>query len=103
VRAVPPWRDWRSLLRGLKERRLPGAEFVVSDGHEGLKQAIGEMLPQATPRRGYVRFLRNARDYLPRKALGTTLLAYSVQPDTRSQRHWRVRQGIAAQAEADTT
>ena len=60
--------SWRELLRALKERGLCGVEFVVSDDHQGLKQAIVEMLPEATWQRCYVHFLRNARDYLPRKA-----------------------------------
>ena len=42
-------------------------QFVVSDNHEGLKQAIQELLPQAVWQRCYVHFLRNAVDHLPRK------------------------------------
>jgi transposase-like protein len=37
--------SWRDFLSGLKERGLFGVEFVVSDDHEGLKQAIREVLP----------------------------------------------------------
>lgn len=43
-------------------------EFVVSDDHEGLKKAVSETFPQAVWQRCYVHFLRNALDYLPRKA-----------------------------------
>ena len=43
-------------------------EFVVSDDHPGLKQAIREALPAAVWQRCYVHCLRNALDYLPRKA-----------------------------------
>lgn len=60
--------SWRDLLLQLKQRGLQGVEFVVSDDHEGLKQAIFELLPEATWQRCYVHFLRNALDYLPRKA-----------------------------------
>jgi putative transposase len=60
--------SWRQLLLQLKERGLRGVEFVVSDDHEGLRQAIEELLPQAVWQRCYVHFLRNALDYLPRKA-----------------------------------
>jgi putative transposase len=60
--------SWREFLIGLKERGLNGIEFVVSDDHAGLKKAIGELLPQAIWQRCYVHFLRNALDYLPRKA-----------------------------------
>ncbi len=66
--------SWRDLIRGLKERGLRGGQFVVSDDHEGLKQVIVEMLPEATWQRCYVHFLRNARDYLPRKADDDCLL-----------------------------
>jgi putative transposase len=59
--------SWRDFLRALKERGLFGVEFVVSDDHEGLKQAIREILPGAHWRRCYVHFLRNALDYLSRK------------------------------------
>jgi putative transposase len=59
--------SWRDFLSGLKERGLFGVEFVVSDDHEGLKQAIREVLPGAAWQRCYVHFLRNALDYVPRK------------------------------------
>jgi len=59
---------WRDFILRLKERGLIGVEFVVSDHHLGLKKAIGELLPEAIWQRCYVHFLRNALDYLPRKA-----------------------------------
>lgn len=60
--------SWKDFLLGLKARGLGGVEFVVSDDHAGLKKAIGEVLPEAGWQRCYVHFLRNALDYLPRKA-----------------------------------
>jgi transposase-like protein len=60
--------SWKEFVRRLKERGLAGVEFVVSDDHEGLKKAISELLPSAAWQRCYVHFLRNALDYLPRKA-----------------------------------
>ena len=60
--------SWREFLVGLKQRGLSGVEFVVSDDHAGLKKAITEILPEAAWQRCYVHFLRNALDYLPRKA-----------------------------------
>ena len=59
--------SWRDFLLGLKRRGLAGVEFVVSDDHPGLKQAICEVLPEAAWQRCYVHFLRNALDYVPRK------------------------------------
>ena len=45
----------------LKQRGLVGGEFVVSDDHAGLKQAIFEPLPEAVWQRCDVHFVRNAR------------------------------------------
>lgn len=59
--------SWRDFLLGLKQRGLHGLEFVVSDDHPGLKQAIREVLAAAW-QRCYVHFLRNALDHLPRRA-----------------------------------
>ncbi len=39
--------SWKEFLLGLKERGLNGVEFVVSDDHPGLKEAIWEVLPEA--------------------------------------------------------
>jgi len=60
--------SWRELLVGLRQRSLQGVEFVVSDDHAGLRRSIQEVLPEAFWQRCYVHFLRNALDYLPRKA-----------------------------------
>jgi putative transposase len=60
--------SWKELLLKLRQRSLHGVEFVVSDDHPGLKRAIQEVLPEAVWQRCYVHFLRNALDYLPRKA-----------------------------------
>jgi len=60
--------SWRDLLVSLRQRSLQGVEFVVSDDHAGLRRAIQEVLPEAVWQRCYVHFLRNALDYLPRKA-----------------------------------
>jgi transposase-like protein len=37
--------SWREFLSRLKERGLTGVEFVVSDDHHGLKQAVCEVVP----------------------------------------------------------
>jgi putative transposase len=60
--------SWREFIVDLKRRGLKGVLLVVSDNHEGLKRAIMEVLPEACWQRCYVHFLRNALDYLPRKA-----------------------------------
>jgi putative transposase len=60
--------SWKELLISLRQRSLNGVEFVVSDDHAGLRHAIQEVLSEAVWQRCYVPFLRNALDYLPRKA-----------------------------------
>jgi putative transposase len=60
--------SWKEFLLGLKSRGLHGVRLVVSDDHPGLKAAVREVLTQAWWQRCYVHFLRNALDYLPRKA-----------------------------------
>jgi putative transposase len=60
--------SWKDFCLGLKTRGLNGVELVISDDHAGLRKAIAEVLPEAAWQRCYVHFLRNALDYLPRKA-----------------------------------
>jgi putative transposase len=50
---------WREFLRGLVKRGLAGVQLVVSDAHEGLKQAIAQVLG-APWQRCTVHFLREA-------------------------------------------
>lgn len=59
--------SWQEFLVRLKDRGLQGVDLVITDDHEGLKQAVRETLPQAVWQRCYVHFLRNAVDHLPRK------------------------------------
>jgi putative transposase len=59
--------SWKEFLLSLIARGLHGVEYVVSDDHEGLKQAVVQALPGAVWQRCYVHFLRNALDHLPRK------------------------------------
>jgi putative transposase len=60
--------SWKEFLLKLKSRGLRGVVLAVSDDHAGLKRSIAEVLPEAFWQRCYVHFLRNALDYLPRKA-----------------------------------
>ncbi len=66
--------SWRDFLVGLKGRGLRGVQLAVSDDHPGLKRAIMEVLPEARWQRCYVHFLRNALDFLPRKAVADDCL-----------------------------
>jgi putative transposase len=60
--------SWKDFISALRDRGLRGVQLAISDDHPGLKRAIREVLPEATWQRCYVHFLRNALDYLPRKA-----------------------------------
>jgi putative transposase len=60
--------SWKEFCVRLKTRGLHGVELVISDDHAGLRKAIAEVFAEAAWQRCYVHFLRNALDYLPRKA-----------------------------------
>jgi putative transposase len=60
--------SWKEFCLRLTTRGLNGVELVISDDHAGLRKAIVEVFAEAAWQRCYVHFLRNALDYLPRKA-----------------------------------
>ena len=86
--SLSSWRDFRA---GLKSRGLPGVEFVVSDDHPGLKKALAEILAEAAWQRGYVHFLRNALDYVPRR----------IDDDCLQELRWLYDRRDLAEARAD--
>ena len=59
---------WTSFLRGLVARGLRGVKLVISDSHEGLKQAIAAVLPGAAWQRCRVHFVRNLLTKVPKSA-----------------------------------
>jgi putative transposase len=68
---------WREFLRGLVKRGLAGVQLVVSDAHEGLKQAIGQVLG-APWQRCTVHFLREALGHARREQ--QPMLAALIRP-----------------------
>src|SRR5947207_6614893 len=68
---------WRDFLRGLVKRGLAGVQLVVSDAHEGLKNAIGQMLG-APWQRCTVHFLREALGHARREQ--QPMLAALIRP-----------------------
>jgi putative transposase len=85
--------SWRDFLLGLRARGLSSVEFVVSDDHAGLRQAIVEVLPEAAWQRCYVHFLRNALDYVPRR----------VDDDCLRELRWLYDRRDLAEARRDLT
>jgi putative transposase len=68
---------WRDFLRGLVKRGLTGVQLVVSDAHEGLKNAIAQVL--GCPwQRCTVHFLREALGHARREQ--QPMLAALIRP-----------------------
>lgn len=76
--------SWKGLLVDLRSRGLRGVQLAISDDHPGLKRAIREVVPEAIWQRCYVHFLRNALDYLPRKANDDCLMELRWLYDRRN-------------------
>lgn len=57
---------WQEFLRHLVRRGLRGVQLVISDAHEGLKAALGEVLSGVTWQRCRVHFMRNLLAHIPR-------------------------------------
>ena len=56
---------WSAFLKGLVRRGLKGVKLVISDAHEGLKQAAAKVLG-ATWQRCRVHWMRNALAHVPK-------------------------------------
>ena len=56
--------SWSQVFADLVERGLTGVRYVVSDEHQGLKQALRRYFPDAVLQRCQVHYLRNALSYL---------------------------------------
>lgn len=61
---------WTDFLRRLVARGLRGVELVISDAHEGLKQAIEQVLTGATWQRCRVHVMRNILSQVPKSSQG---------------------------------
>ncbi len=84
---------WVQFLRGLVARGLSGVHLVISDAHEGLKDAIRAVLQGASWQRCRVHFVRNALAYVPKSAaqmVAATIRTVFVQPDEAgAHEQWR--------------
>jgi len=83
---------WTEFLRGLSKRGLEGVKLVISDAHQGLKNAAAKMLG-ATWQRCRVHFLRNAMGHVPKKhhqMVATVIRTAFVQDSPEdAARQWR--------------
>ncbi|MHB8594269.1 MAG: IS256 family transposase [Acidimicrobiales bacterium] len=82
---------WMAFLRGLVARGLSGVALVVSDAHEGLKNAIASVLPGACWQRCRTHSMRNLLTRVPKTAqamvatLVRTVFAQSDATQVRAQ------------------
>ena len=75
---------WTAFLRSLVKRGLKGVRLVISDAHEGLKQAIRTVLTGTTWQRCRVHFMRNLLATVPqgaREAIAAIVRTIFAQPD----------------------
>jgi putative transposase len=78
---------WRAFLQGLVARGVRGVQLVVSDAHQGLKQAIREVFVGASWQRCRVHFVRNVLARVPKSAqamVAATIRTIFQQPDRRA-------------------
>jgi putative transposase len=78
---------WTAFLRSLVQRGLHGVRLVISDAHEGLKQAIRKVLGGASWQRCRVHFMRNVLALVPhgaREAVAAIVRTIFAQPDHAS-------------------
>jgi transposase-like protein len=84
---------WLAFLRSLVARGLTGVRVVVSDAHEGLRQAIAAVLHGAGWQRCRVHFLRNALALVPKATqplVAATIRTVFAQPTAAAARQqWR--------------
>jgi putative transposase len=80
---------WTVFLRSLLARGLQGAELVISDAHEGLKEAVFKVLIGASWQRCRVHFTRNVLAYVPKAnkaAVAAAIRTIFTQPDQEAAR-----------------
>jgi len=78
---------WTAFLRGLVKRGLSGVRLVISDAHEGLKQAISTVLTGTAWQRCRVHFMRNLLATVPhaaREPIAAIVRTIFAQPDHAS-------------------
>jgi len=80
---------WLAFLRSLKARGLKGVQLVISDAHQGLKDAIHAVLRGASWQRCRTHFVRNLLTRVPKTMqtlVATLVRSIFAQPDAESVR-----------------
>ena len=80
---------WIDFLRSLLARGLKGVELVISDAHEGLKEAVSKVLTGASRQRCRVHFTRNVLAYVPKDskaAVAAAIRTIFTQPNQEAAR-----------------
>ena len=91
---------WLSFLRGLKARGLSGVQLVISDAHQGLKDAIAAIFAGAAWQRCRTHFARNLLTRVPKSAqpmVATIVRSIFEQPS--AEEVWAQHARVVAQLE----
>lgn len=75
---------WTAFLRGLVARGLKKVELVISDAHQGLREAISAVLAGAAWQRCRVHFMRNVLAHVPqadKSIVAAAIRTVFAQPD----------------------
>src|SRR5690606_6465760 len=75
---------WTEFLRSLVRRGLKDVQLVISDAHEGLREAIRKVLGGSSWQRCRVHFMRNLLSQVPKSAqqmLSAVGRTFFAQPD----------------------
>jgi transposase-like protein len=89
---------WTAFLRRLVARGLQGVCLVISDAHEGLKEAIGTVLIGAAWQRCRVHFMRNVLAHIPKGDKSMVVAALRTIFAQRSQEAARQQLGEIVEA-----
>jgi putative transposase len=75
---------WLAFLRSLVKRGLKNVQLIISDAHEGLKEALSQVFTGASWQRCRVHFMRNILALIPKKdkcAVADAVRMIFDQPD----------------------